>query len=204
MAQSNNERRSDETDKAGWAIIDRRGHLYMPIHATRTNAIAFHVAWQIRAQKPRRKQFAPHGLDAQQPTLGSISQRRRARDQSPHQLGGQMSKRKFRLGALTVDAQAYGNQGNAILGIRDSGKTYTATEIAEHLFDAGVPFITFDPTGAWRFLRVPGLVKGRAGRGYPIVVAGGKSAEWPVGLGSTATLLSSPKSTQVNYGGGKA
>jgi hypothetical protein len=91
-----------------------------------------------------------------------------------------MSKHKFKLGALTVDAQAYGSQGNAILGIRDSGKTYTGTKIAEHLFDAGVPFITFDPTGVWRFLRVPGNRKDGKGRGNPIVVTGGKSADLPL------------------------
>ncbi|MBR0855516.1 ATP-binding protein [Bradyrhizobium liaoningense] len=86
-----------------------------------------------------------------------------------------MSKTKFKLGAVTIDAQAYGSQGNAILGIRDSGKTYTATEIAELLFEAGIPWISFDVTGVWRFLRVPG-----AGRGYPIVVAGGKGADLPL------------------------
>jgi hypothetical protein len=86
-----------------------------------------------------------------------------------------MSKTKFRLGPVTIDAQAYGSQGNAILGIRDSGKTYTATEIAELLFEAGIPWISFDVTGVWRFLRVPG-----AGRGYPIVVAGGKGADLPL------------------------
>lgn len=86
-----------------------------------------------------------------------------------------MTKNTFKLGDLTIDAAAYGSQGNAILGIRDSGKTYTATEIAEKLFEAGIPFITFDPTGVWRWLRVPGK-----GRGYPIVVAGGKGSDLPL------------------------
>jgi uncharacterized protein len=95
-----------------------------------------------------------------------------------------MSKHKFKLGSLTIDAQAYGSQGNAILGIRDSGKTYTATEIAEHLFDAGVPFVAFDPTGVWRFLRVPGK-----GRGYPIVVAGGKSADLPLTVAGAVEIV---------------
>lgn len=37
---------------------------------------------------------------------------------------------------------------------------------------AGVPFVSFDPIGVWRFLRVPG-----AGRGYPVVVAGGQDGD---------------------------
>jgi hypothetical protein len=37
---------------------------------------------------------------------------------------------------------------NAILGIRDSGKTYTATEAAEELYDAGVPFIAWTLSGS--------------------------------------------------------
>jgi hypothetical protein len=48
-----------------------------------------------------------------------------------------MKKLEFQLGKLKIDAPAYGSQGNAVLGIRDSGKTYTATEIAEKLFEAG-------------------------------------------------------------------
>lgn len=62
----------------------------------------------------------------------------------------------------------YASQGNAILGIRDSGKTYTATWIAERLLDAGIPFVAFDPIGVWRYLRI-----GAGGnKGYKIVVAG--------------------------------
>jgi hypothetical protein len=95
-----------------------------------------------------------------------------------------MSKHKFKLGPLTIDAQAYGSQGNAILGIRDSGKSYTATEIAEKLFDAGVPFITFDPTGVWPWLQVPGK-----GRGYPIVVAGGKRGNLPLTVSGAVEIV---------------
>ncbi len=95
-----------------------------------------------------------------------------------------MSKLNFKLGNLTIDAQAYGSQGNAVLGIRDSGKTYTATEIAEKLFEAGIPFTTFDPTGVWRFLRVPG-----AGRGYPVVVAGGKEGDLPLTVAGAPEIV---------------
>lgn len=70
--------------------------------------------------------------------------------------------------SFSIDAVEYASQGNAILGIRDSGKTYTATLMAERLMDNNIPFIAFDPIGVWRYLKV-----GRKGKkGYPIVVAG--------------------------------
>lgn len=81
----------------------------------------------------------------------------------------------FKLGKLSIDAVAYCSQGSAVLGIRDSGKTYTAMFLAERLFEAGIPFIAFDPVGVWRFLRVPGN-----GRGYPVVVAGGSEGDLPL------------------------
>jgi hypothetical protein len=68
---------------------------------------------------------------------------------------------------LSIPALEYASQGNAILGIRDSGKSYTATMIAEQLLDALIPFIAFDPIGTWRYLKV-----GKNTPGYPIVVAG--------------------------------
>lgn len=72
------------------------------------------------------------------------------------------------IGDLTINPMDYAGQGNAILGIRDSGKTYTATWMAERLRDAGIPFVAFDPIGVWRYLQV-----GRKGRkGYEVVVAG--------------------------------
>jgi hypothetical protein len=81
----------------------------------------------------------------------------------------------IKMGAIRIDPIAYGSQGNAILGIRDSGKTYTATWLAEQLFEAGIPFVAFDPIGVWRFLRVPGK-----GPGYKVVVAGGKDGNLPL------------------------
>lgn len=68
---------------------------------------------------------------------------------------------------FSVDPIEYASQGNAILGIRDSGKSYTATSLAEKLMDAGIPIIAFDPIGVWRNLKV-----GAKGKGYPVVVAG--------------------------------
>jgi hypothetical protein len=69
---------------------------------------------------------------------------------------------------VEIDEVDFASQGNAILGIRDSGKTYTATWFAERLLDAKIPFVVFDPIGVWRFLRV-----GAEGNdGYKVVVAG--------------------------------
>ena len=68
---------------------------------------------------------------------------------------------------LSINLVDYASQGNAILGIRDSGKSYTATFIAEQLLDNNIPFIAFDPIGVWRYLKV-----GKNGKGYPVVVAG--------------------------------
>lgn len=82
---------------------------------------------------------------------------------------------KAKAGFPHFDAQTVASQGNAILGIRDSGKSYTAIKIAETFFDAGIPFVAFDPIGRWRFMRVPG-----AGDGYPVVVAGGMAADLPL------------------------
>lgn len=99
----------------------------------------------------------------------------------------------FNLGDLTVDALAYASQGNAVLGIRDSGKTYTATEIAEKLFEAGIPFITFDPTGVWKYLRVPG-----AGCGYPVVVAGGTEGDLPLTVAGAPAIVRAAMSNGVS------
>lgn len=81
----------------------------------------------------------------------------------------------FPLGTLTVETIALASQGNAVLGIRDSGKTVTAEKLAEEMFAAGIPFVAFDPIGVWKYLRVPGT-----GRGIPVVVAGGEAGDLPL------------------------
>jgi hypothetical protein len=109
---------------------------------------------------------------------------------------GDMTGQSFRLGTkkhVKVDAAEYGSQGSAVLGIRDSGKTYTATLIAEHLFDAGVPLVAFDPIGVWRFLRVPGR-----GKGYPVVVAGGKEGDLPLTVASAPEIVRSAMRSGVS------
>lgn len=69
----------------------------------------------------------------------------------------------------TFNAIDYANQGNTILGIRGSGKTWAATKVGEELLDAGIPIVGFDPTGVWPYLRHG--INGHPG--YAVVVAGG-------------------------------
>ena len=77
-----------------------------------------------------------------------------------------------------IDAIDYASQGNAILGIRDSGKSYTASKIAEELLDANIPCIIYDPVGTWRYLKVG--KPGSGFKGYPIVVVGGENGDIPL------------------------
>ena len=90
----------------------------------------------------------------------------------------------FLFGPLRIDPAEYGSRGNAILGIKDSGKTYTATWFAERLHVAGIPFVAFDPSGAWRFLRRPGK-----GPGLPVVVAGGVDADLPLAPATAPAIV---------------
>lgn len=78
----------------------------------------------------------------------------------------------------------YAISANAILGIRDSGKTYTATKAAEELFDAGTPWLALDPIGVWHSLRIPGR-----GKGYPVVVAGGRHGDLPLTTKNVGALV---------------
>lgn len=96
----------------------------------------------------------------------------------------------FDFGQLSIDVAAYGSQGSAVLGIRDSGKTYTATLLAEKLHGAGVPFVAFDPVGVWRYLRVPGpQFAPMPGKGIPVVVAGGVDGDIPLDPGTAADIV---------------
>jgi hypothetical protein len=95
-----------------------------------------------------------------------------------------MTKIKFK--GLELDARDYASQGNAILGIRDSGKSYTAMFIAERLMDANIPIIAFDPIGVWRWLRVRADGK----PGYPVVVAGnGDHCDLPLSPHSAPAIV---------------
>lgn len=72
-------------------------------------------------------------------------------------------------GNFSIPAIEYAIEANAILGIRNSGKTFTAMKVAEDLMDASIPIAVFDPIGMWKNLKI-GIGKFK---GYPIVVAGG-------------------------------
>ena len=67
------------------------------------------------------------------------------------------------IGKLNIDFQRYCTQANSILGIRGSGKTYSATYLAEQLLDWGCPICVIDPSGTWKNLKTP---NGESGRGY--------------------------------------
>lgn len=75
-----------------------------------------------------------------------------------------------------LPATQYASQGNAILGIRDSGKSYTAMKVAEELLTAGIPIIAFDPTGIWKNLKIG--VDGNTG--FQVVVVGGNEPDMKV------------------------
>lgn len=82
-------------------------------------------------------------------------------------------------------ANQYASQGNAILGIRDSGKSHTAMKIAEELMDAGIAIIAFDPTGIWKNLRIGT----NGGKGYPVVVAGGNDPDIKLTVDNIETII---------------
>lgn len=84
----------------------------------------------------------------------------------------------IKVGTVPFQVEQFASQGNAVLGIRDSGKSYTATRMAEQLMEASVPIIAIDPIGIWRFLRTPGT--GPDAKGYRVVVAGGKHGDLPL------------------------
>lgn len=91
----------------------------------------------------------------------------------------------IRLNATTtIPIETYAIQGNAHIGIKETGKSYGATFIAEQLLDAGIPFIAFDPIGVWRYLKVPGR-----GKGYKVVVAGGKEPDLPLSPHSAPAIV---------------
>lgn len=79
-----------------------------------------------------------------------------------------MTTKLVPFGGIALDPVELGINGNAILGIKESGKSYLGTELGEIFFDAGIPFVAFDPIGIWHNMRRPGR-----GKGYPVVVAGG-------------------------------
>lgn len=97
------------------------------------------------------------------------------------------------IGKVSIPLTQYASQGNAVLGIRDSGKSYSATYLAEQLYGGGIPFVAFDPSGVWKFLRVPGK-----GKGLPIVVAGGKAPDLPLTPQSAPEIVRAAMKSNVS------
>jgi hypothetical protein len=94
---------------------------------------------------------------------------------------------------VSIPLRKYASQGNAILGIRDSGKTYSATFMAEQLMAGGVPIVAFDPIGVWRYLKVPGK-----GKGFEVVVAGGEAGDLPLTPKSAPEIVRAAMQENIN------
>lgn len=68
-------------------------------------------------------------------------------------------------------------QATAVVGIRGSGKTVTATVLVEELLDRGLQVVVIDPTDVWWGLKSTADGKGE---GYPVVVLGGPHGDLPL------------------------
>lgn len=97
-------------------------------------------------------------------------------------------KKLIHVGNATIPIVDYAISGTAILGIRDSGKTYAAKGIVEQLLDAHIPPIIVDPIGRWRYLRTAGDDSKRP-KGYKIVVVGGEQPDLPLTVQSVAEII---------------
>lgn len=86
--------------------------------------------------------------------------------------------KQIHIGDVSFPLDTFATSGTAILGIRASGKTYTAKGVAEQLLDYDVPIVVFDAIGVWRHLKVAG--EGKGARGYKVVVAGGSDQDLPL------------------------
>lgn len=86
---------------------------------------------------------------------------------------------------VKMTVREYAGQGNAILGIRDSGKSYTAMKAAEELLKNNIPIVVFDPVGIWRHLKtgVDGF------KGFQVVVAGGNHGDLPLNVENAPKLM---------------
>lgn len=90
----------------------------------------------------------------------------------------------IKIGAVEIPVSDYVSQGNAILGIRDSGKSYTATFLAEQLLQREIPFIAFDPIGVWKYLR-----HSDRREGWHVLIAGGESGDVPLSPDNCAQIV---------------
>jgi uncharacterized protein len=90
----------------------------------------------------------------------------------------QVTAKVIHIGSVSIPLDSYAVGGTAVLGIRESGKTYAAKNIAEQLLEHGVPIVVFDAIGVWRYLKVAG--SGPKAKGLKIVVAGGREPDLPL------------------------
>jgi hypothetical protein len=97
-------------------------------------------------------------------------------------------KKYIHIGDALIPIVDYAISGTAILGIRDSGKTYAAKGIVEQLLDAEVPPIIVDPIGRWRYLKMAGD-DSKHPKGYKVVVAGGEQPDLPLTVQSAAEIV---------------
>jgi hypothetical protein len=93
--------------------------------------------------------------------------------------------------SLELDAAL---QKFAILGISGSGKSCTASVMAEEMCKSGLPWIALDPVSVWWGLRA---TKDGTPSGYPVVVFGGDHADLPLEKGSGAKIAEALVSENV-------
>jgi hypothetical protein len=96
---------------------------------------------------------------------------------APEQDQGKRMSKVIRIGDIEFDARQYAINGTGVLGIKKSGKSWLAKGIAEQMLLLGIPIVVFDAIGVWRHLK---RASGPSGRGFPIVVAGGKEPDLPL------------------------
>lgn len=95
---------------------------------------------------------------------------------------------------FSLPAVDYAGQGNAVLGIRDAGKTYTAMKAAEQLMDNNIPIIVFDPVGVWKNLKYgTGQHKG-----YPVVTAGGDGCDIKLTVNNATDIVRAAMKENIN------
>lgn len=96
-------------------------------------------------------------------------------------------KKDILIGEVSIPLDSYAISGTALLGTKGAGKTWAAKGIAEQLLDHGVPIVVFDPIGRWHYMKVAGRAKD--GRGFKVVVAGGRAADLPLTPQSAPELV---------------
>lgn len=90
----------------------------------------------------------------------------------------------MKIGKIQINEVDYAIRANALLGIKETGKTYGAMWFAERLMDSGIPIVAIDPSGVWRYLKVPAP----GNEGYPVVVIG-DNGDIPLSSDSAAQVM---------------